>query len=463
MLTLTIILYVISVSLFALYIFRKAKHHRPLLSPFAISLYQYVFSLFLMPFVFYYSDKSWLALGIKSAASMHSYLLTCLSLNLFGFILMMIVQMAIEFRTTREALLKRVEYQGDFVYEPMYIMICSFALLGFYYIVFKYNGGLPLFNGGRTFFYGTSISPIYQFLCKIITFNAIYFGTKVLKKKTRKLSYFVLFLLCSFTMLTTGTRSAILMNIVLPLCVFYYYLSATEAKRKGKSTRRLLTRLLVAIFAIAASGLALQAIRSGGNINMGEAIEEILYGNTFSDIRDGAFILYGFEKKGGEFVLGKTYAAGIISFIPSSMSPFRVEWSFGRYTTKYLFGMDNHFGLRGGNVMEGYLNFGIIGVLLVSIMQGYFNALCEKWFYSFFKKPNGRKLEVEYLLITVFGLLGSLFTCTSGFYNFYVGIIYLAAIYFSSKIFGVKGASPLITANAKYIYFTQSYISKTKR
>ncbi len=85
----------------------------------------------------------------------------------------------------------------------------------------------------------------------------------------------------------------------------------------------------------------MEFIRKGiENINLIETLDSILYGNTFSDLRDGAFILYGYDAKYDDFLYGKTYIADILSFLPKSKIEFRQIWSYGLFTTTTLFGWD---------------------------------------------------------------------------------------------------------------------------
>ena len=110
-------------------------------------------------------------------------------------------------------------------------------------------------------------------------------------------------------------------------------------------------------------------------------LSSLLYGNTFSDIRDGSYLFWGYDTFMNNTVIGgKTYLAGILSFIPSSLSEFRTEWSWGRFSTIKMFNgvWSNHFGFRGGNSFEAYVNFRMPGVILVSLLKGYIFANVEK-------------------------------------------------------------------------------------
>jgi oligosaccharide repeat unit polymerase len=94
----------------------------------------------------------------------------------------------------------------------------------------------------------------------------------------------------------------------------------------------------------------------------------IFYGNSFSDVRDFAVVLSFWD---GKFLWGKTYLAGLMAFVPQTLSSFRAQWSIG-VVTATLVGFDptSHPGLRTGISGEAYLNFGIPGVVAVGLIAG---------------------------------------------------------------------------------------------
>ena len=94
----------------------------------------------------------------------------------------------------------------------------------------------------------------------------------------------------------------------------------------------------------------------------------VFFGNSFSDTRDFATILSFWN---GELLLGKTYLAGLISFIPRVLSPFRDKWALGVVTATMVgFLPTQHPGLRIGAFGEAFLNFGPPGVLALSLFLG---------------------------------------------------------------------------------------------
>ena len=136
-------------------------------------------------------------------------------------------------------------------------------------------------------------------------------------------------------------------------------------------------------------------IRGGINTSI---LNKILYANTFSDIRDGAFILYGMEKLKITFLYGKMYLADFLSFIPTEFLKYREIYSYSNFTTKTLFGWYGHYGLRGGLFIAPYINFGFFGVISLSIFYAFILSKLEKIFYT-------RNINYKNILILNFYLL----------------------------------------------------------
>jgi len=94
----------------------------------------------------------------------------------------------------------------------------------------------------------------------------------------------------------------------------------------------------------------------------------LLYGNNFSDLRDFAWVYSAWDHV---FWGGKTYLAAIFPFVPRALSDFRDTWGLGAATASTA-GFDPHVhpGLRPGYFGEGFLNYGLPGVVLVGILIG---------------------------------------------------------------------------------------------
>jgi hypothetical protein len=117
--------------------------------------------------------------------------------------------------------------------------------------------------------------------------------------------------------------------------------------------------------------LYLSAVRAGiysVTLFMAGAVLALLYGNSFSDLRDFSLVLSFWN---GHFWLGKTYLAAAFSFVPRFMSTYRDTWSIG-VVTATMVGFDPkvHPGLRPGIFGESYLNFGYFGVAMMGLLMG---------------------------------------------------------------------------------------------
>lgn len=143
----------------------------------------------------------------------------------------------------------------------------------------------------------------------------------------------------------------------------------------------------------------------------------IFYGNSFSDVRDFAWMLSGFD---GVYQMGITYISGFSSFLPSDIFPWRREYAMGVYTLE-LAGIPNitgeHPGLRGGPFFEMFFNFSYIGVIISGFVLGY---LLER-------TDRGMRYYVEYernvikgYLVSLPYILFSTATITAGMFKIYV-------------------------------------------
>jgi oligosaccharide repeat unit polymerase len=92
------------------------------------------------------------------------------------------------------------------------------------------------------------------------------------------------------------------------------------------------------------------------------------YGNNFCDLRDFAWIYSHWDH---QLWLGKTYLAGLATFLPRGISDFRSIWSFG-IATDWTVGLDTelHPGLKPGEFGEAFFNFGLAGVIIGGFLIG---------------------------------------------------------------------------------------------
>lgn len=129
-------------------------------------------------------------------------------------------------------------------------------------------------------------------------------------------------------------------------------------------------------------------------------------GNNFSDLRDFSWILSKFN---GEFYLGKTLLADILGFLPSSVLPFREEFTIGR-VTNVIVGLptDTHFGLRASNFGVWYLNFGWVGVIIEGFILGIGYAIVQDLFSAYFQRIVEGKEKVKVFSLSLLYFLPSI-------------------------------------------------------
>ena len=431
--------YFADIVFFVTYFIYKFAKRKLIFSCFNISQFTYFFSILISP-VFYHVDEAWIALGVTKPADYYKYLDQTLTINSIGFIICTLTMAFVEFSKNKKGLSRLSKNANKINTELLDTLFWVFIIV-WYFIVLLFNKGLPLFNGGRTFFLGSLVSPIYQALNQIILLYTLYYGTVcVYQTKTRFID-FIKIIVCFATLLFTGNRGTVIVNAFVPIALLFI-IDRTKQKFNRPYSRarvifswrvhaffKIIIILVVAFFV----GLILVSIRSNTSFNLYAMFREIILGNTFSDMRDGAYILSGYDKLFGEQLLyGKTLIADILSFIPSAISPFMVEWRWGRFTTEMLFGMSDHFGLRGGNVMEAYLNFGVLGVIFFAAAQGVLNGFLEKaYYYNYYVKDNrgdSKSAGCTMLTLTCFSSLSNLITISSAVYNIYVCWIFFILI-----------------------------------
>ena len=437
--------YFFDLIIFIIYFLFKFFRRRFIFSCFNISLFTYYFSIFISP-IYYNSAKAWIPLGVENFQDYFVYLDKTIVLNSIGFIISIFAMAAIEFSKGKRGE-KKVISGARKINSSLLNGFFWIVIVCWYVITLGFNGGLPLLNGGRTFFLGSLISPIYQALNQIILLYALYFGTSWVYRDKIKDASLLKTIISLATLLFTGNRGTVLLSAFVPIALLYIN-DRTKRSYTKKTNRRVavfswrvhaLVKTIVILFIVLLAGLLLTAVRSGSSVNIASMITEFIYGNTFSDMRDGAFILSGYDQMfHGQYLWGRTYLAGILSIIPSGISPFMVEWRWGRFSTSMLFGWSDHFGLRGGNAMEAYLNFGILGVCLFSVVQGLLNGFFEKIFYHEFLLGDDHKDYIQIsnvmLLLMCLSTLGNFFVNTAALYNIYVSFIFYIIICFPIKI-----------------------------
>ena len=434
--TFAVIAYILSFVLLGTYLGIKYSKRKYLFSAFNIGIFTYAFSFLIVP-VFYRSDRSWYALGVRRASDYWETMNECVIINAIGFSIMILSCLMHEFNGDYR-MVSYTQREGKKINDFAISLFFWGVIIAWYAIVLVFNKGLPIFNSGRTFYLDSAVSPIYNALNELVLIYSCYYGIKTIFHQGLEVKWIIG--MC--TLLFSGNRGTLLLSCCAPILIIYLYWRTNKKQRiirKKVNTKKAFVQIAILLVAIGFFGLALQSIRHQQNLNIFTSLNEIIYGNTFSDFRDGGFILKGFnEKYGGRPLCGKTYLAGIISFIPSRISDYRIKWSWGRFSTYALFGWPNHTGLRGGNSMEAFCNFGIIGVIIFGWIEGWFIAFGEKFFYKVFIKRDTKAKGNEYLVLRVISSFSSIFVCSAGAFNIYVNVLFVGAVIILSRFLDYK-------------------------
>ena len=430
--TLCAVLALASAVLFVAYLATTFVRYGYIVSPFNVIMFLAAVAFCLSPF-FYLEDGTWASVWIYDAASMRAYLAQSLNINLLGTVVFLGFLL---FKTVRERN-GGAELGRNRVLNVMprvdarvagFVTLGSIAVFAAICLIFN-RGTFPLLNGDRDFYYQSSISPVYQAMLFAMQFMGVYYGFRFVSQRRGLLG----FLAVLFFQLLSGTRGGMLQYTLAPVLVYaisypYQVLRAGRPVERRGLVRRWSTLLIgVACVGVLVLGLEIQTVRSGEGLGgIARMAQEVVDGNTFSDIRDGAFLLKGFaERTDSSFVQGLTYLAGLLGFVPSSLSAFRQTWSWGRFSAHTLAGIrQTHFGLRGGWFLESYFNFGILGILALALVLGLLMFKSEQIYRRFILGRGGRggivhpAADASLLLVLVRTLFSAL-TCSSGTIELY--------------------------------------------
>lgn len=416
-----VIVYIFALYVFIYYCCKKINRRKYLISVSNGYIFQYLLSLFIVPLL-NFRPIAWVKLlgemAYYRADIYYPYLRRSMFINNIAFIVFVIFLIYFEFNGKPTFKLNKWVRLAEANISAQLLDIEFFvcAILWFYFAIF-YGKGFSLFGDSEM---SSEIGVVYYFnitLQAVITMMTVYYGYYWVNNK-RKGFLFILGCLINFLI---AKRATFIMDVLLGVIVYYLY-----KKADLRRIRRVLFKLLKYLVVICILGIFMGVWKSGRKSDF-TLLENIIYGNNFSDIRDGAFVLYGFENYfGSSKALGRTYMAALLSLLPNSISSFKTRWIWGRMTTEVIFGWQNHPGLRGGWGMEGYLNFGYIGVILTSVLSAYVFASMEKLFYNQMFNEGKRTISAKssiilYILITVVRRI----TCSGSLTYLYVMLFFL--------------------------------------
>lgn len=430
----------------AIYCFGQWNRYGYILSPFNIAIFIFLFALVISP-AFLVDDNSWTALGINSAAGMQIYTIKSLFINLLGFSSFFMFYNLLRGRLVKgrfvNGAVDALSNVASRIDGKAVHLASILAAVVFISICMLFNEGeFPLINGNRGFYIGKEgVSQLYQITCSSISLLALYYGIACTERLSNLIPFGVL-LTCS---LLSGNRSGALISILYPSFVLFV---SARIRNKGGADKdikaaNIKSQIIImgVCFILLLAGMMIAMIRA--NLSVGglySVIKEIINGNTFSDIRDGAFILKGYSENLKDTpVLGMTYLAGILSFLPGAVAPFKEDWLWGPFSVETVGWPDStHYGFRGGWFIESYVNFDLFGVVVLAgilALLFYFVDVCyRRCFVS--DSNNNAKCGI---------LIGALVTmtngwlCTAQMYESYIqvcvtiGLILLSFLFTNTK------------------------------
>ncbi len=217
-----------------------------------------------------------------------------------------------------------------------------------------------LLRGRALFLQWHSLRPLFNLTLSLYPIAFLFLAVRIIIYKEKGSAYWFAVLLC--TTLLLGVRGILMEGLLTLFCVHCY----------SKRGRISLGKLILIGFCCLTVLLYLDQIRHQSYnplITLGMLFLQVFYGNTFSDTRDFGWILSNWNEC---FVLGKTYIAGLVAFVPRFLSSFREQWSVAMFTSDLVeFNTEQHAGLRMGLFGESYMNFGLIGVAIVGFIGGF--------------------------------------------------------------------------------------------
>lgn len=251
---------------------------------------------------------------------------------------------------------------------------CSLIVLGLcscmgLCFIYAYFGSIPLLSDNPPlaryqFFNGPFTKNMFRFffrVCAAISMiSSMYLVVLInrdfsLKEKIAAIITVVLTLLCALGSGSRGDFSVLILFIGIR-AIFLW-----SAKRRLVPTL-VACSVCVTAFCI----LTISRIKDGlGSL-----------ASVFPELADGAMLTQAAKVYGVPLAWGKTYLSALLSFVPSSVFPFRETYGFGRYSLEILYLGDDspiaptYGGLRPTFVGEAYLNGGIIGVILFGLVLG---------------------------------------------------------------------------------------------
>jgi hypothetical protein len=265
------------------------------------------------------------------------------------------------------------------------------------------------------------LSPIYNVFHIVTPFVAL--NMLVRGYRTASPIFYALGTLLAAFGLFGGTRGA---SVGVFITFVFILLISTRAKNVLPPLLATAGLLIAAVY--------VSGFRSGefGLSQISRLPVVLLYGNNFSDLRDFAWILSGWDF---EYLGGKTQLAGLLAFIPSSLSEFRTTWSWGNFSTVTAgLSSEGHAGLRPTIFGEWFFNFGYLGVALSGFLAGFVVLKLTQYVQVFTRQLSARNSVIYVLGAFIYFSLFESLLITAGFFGFHIvfSFIVIGEIVFSA-------------------------------
>ncbi len=269
------------------------------------------------------------------------------------------------------------------------------------------------FSARDFFLQNDLLRPFFNLTLCCYTITIWYLGVSYQqwRKKQELMLLITFFLLSAFL----GSRALLISSIIFVLTYRVFFNRGRVSFWKTGAVCMLLLFIALLLGSLRENaGVPKQVLMNFG--------KEAIYGNHFSDTRDFAWMLSCWD---GELLYGKTYLAGLLSFLPRIASDFRANWSYGVYSAN-LAELELHAGLRSGPFGEMYFNFGLVGVILIGLLAGYVLRMADVRLKLAITNENSL---VKGFASTFLYFLVCNFFNTSGFWLFYFFIFINLLLY----------------------------------
>ncbi len=269
------------------------------------------------------------------------------------------------------------------------------AVARYLYFNGPYTSGLTRFFY-RIFLSGTEIAVTLLIYVELFT-----------DKKGRSDDYIlhiftVLAVILGITMLSmNASRGPIFRVIIFSLLAY-----SGKISRLGQ-TMRLLTGMLVA-FILLFSASVYRFSLSYTEFDL-KNIGAILY-PFFPEVAEGSMVIGEFRSFTEPLLMGRTFLSGALVFIPSSLFAFRQQYDINRYTLEILnVQTESAGGIRITTIGEAYINFGITGVIVILVLNGFLLAKVYQAFRNSSNQPSYGFIFLASFLVTAPIFSSSLF------------------------------------------------------